>query len=95
MKLKEFAFLTDGVQLMVSEFIRSCGINVYIYILRPPFSTPVSYMPRQLVPFTSYIHNEIGANEICAADNEERALVISSMNGLQVCYLLQACMPAW
>lgn len=45
-KLKEFAFLTDGVQLMTAIF--------YTW-----------------------------ANEICAGDNEERALVISSMNGMQ------------
>lgn len=45
-RLKEFAFLTTGVQLMTAIF--------YTW-----------------------------ANEICADDNEERALVISSMNGLQ------------
>lgn len=46
MKLKEFAFLTDGVQLMTAIF--------YTW-----------------------------ANEVCAGDNEERAQVISSMNGMQ------------
>ncbi|KAL1624844.1 hypothetical protein SLS54_003567 [Diplodia seriata] len=45
-QLKEFAFLTCGVQLMTAVF--------YTW-----------------------------ANEICAGDNEERALVISSMNGMQ------------
>ncbi|KAF7886821.1 uncharacterized protein EAF02_003468 [Botrytis sinoallii] len=45
-KLKEFAFLTDGVQIMTAVF--------YAW-----------------------------ANEICAGDSEERAIVISSMNGLQ------------
>lgn len=28
-------------------------------------------------------HSDTWANEICAGDNEERALVISSMNGMQ------------
>ncbi|TGO52204.1 hypothetical protein BELL_1676g00020 [Botrytis elliptica] len=45
-KLKEFAFLTDGVQIMTAVF--------YAW-----------------------------ANEICAGDSEERAIVISSINGLQ------------
>ncbi|KAE9376391.1 MFS general substrate transporter [Stipitochalara longipes BDJ] len=45
-KLKEYAFLTTGVQLMTAVF--------YAW-----------------------------ANEICAGDSEERAIVLSSMNGLQ------------
>ncbi|KAL1641091.1 hypothetical protein SLS58_006364 [Diplodia intermedia] len=53
-QLKEFAFLTDGVQLMTAVF--------YTW-----------------------------ANEICAGDNEERALVISSMNGMQ--YAVAAWLP--
>ncbi|KAE8150645.1 major facilitator superfamily domain-containing protein [Aspergillus avenaceus] len=53
-KLKEFAFLTDGVQLMTAIF--------YSW-----------------------------ANEICADDNEERALVVSSMNGFQ--YAVAAWLP--
>ncbi|KAH7052383.1 pantothenate transporter liz1 [Macrophomina phaseolina] len=53
-KLKEFAFLTCGVQLMTAVF--------YTW-----------------------------ANEICAGDNEERALVISSMNGMQ--YAVAAWLP--
>lgn len=52
--LKEFAFLTTGVQLMTAIF--------YTW-----------------------------ANELCAGDNEERALVISSMNGLQ--YAVAAWLP--
>ncbi|ORY61732.1 pantothenate transporter liz1 [Pseudomassariella vexata] len=52
--LKEFAFLTTGVQLMTAVF--------YTW-----------------------------ANEICANDNEERALVISSMNGFQ--YAVAAWLP--
>ncbi|KAF8858271.1 pantothenate transporter liz1 [Acephala macrosclerotiorum] len=52
--LKEFAFLTTGVQLMTAIF--------YTW-----------------------------ANEICAGDNEERALVISSMNGMQ--YAVAAWLP--
>ncbi|RDW87461.1 hypothetical protein BP5796_03155 [Coleophoma crateriformis] len=52
--LKEFAFLTCGVQLMTAVF--------YTW-----------------------------ANEICASDNEERAIVISSMNGLQ--YAVAAWLP--
>lgn len=54
LKLKEFAFLTCGVQLMTAVF--------YTW-----------------------------ANEVCAGDNEERALVISSMNGLQ--YAVAAWVP--
>ncbi|KAK1222183.1 hypothetical protein PQX77_014981 [Marasmius sp. AFHP31] len=53
-KLKEFAFLTVGVQLMTAVF--------YTW-----------------------------ANEICSGDNEERALVISSMNGMQ--YAVAAWLP--
>ncbi|KAF7917387.1 uncharacterized protein EAE98_010150 [Botrytis deweyae] len=53
-KLKEFAFLTDGVQIMTAVF--------YAW-----------------------------ANEICAGDSEERAIVISSMNGLQ--YAVAAWLP--
>ncbi|KAJ7075187.1 pantothenate transporter liz1 [Mycena belliarum] len=53
-KLKEFAFLTGGVQLMTAVF--------YTW-----------------------------ANEICKADNEERALVVSSMNGFQ--YAVAAFLP--
>ncbi|KAJ7470821.1 pantothenate transporter liz1 [Mycena latifolia] len=53
-KLKEFAFLTGGVQLMTAVF--------YTW-----------------------------ANEVCKADNEERALVVSSMNGLQ--YAVAAWLP--
>nr|GAT49036.1 pantothenate transporter Liz1 [Mycena chlorophos] len=53
-KLKEFAFLTGGVQLMTAVF--------YTW-----------------------------ANEVCKADNEERALVVSSMNGLQ--YAVSAWLP--
>ncbi|KAK1148499.1 hypothetical protein N8T08_009504 [Aspergillus melleus] len=53
-KLKEFAFLTDGVQLMTAIF--------YTW-----------------------------ANEVCADDNEERALVVSSMNGFQ--YAVAAWLP--
>ncbi|KUJ16369.1 pantothenate transporter liz1 [Mollisia scopiformis] len=53
-RLKEFAFLTDGVQLMTAIF--------YTW-----------------------------ANEVCAGDNEERALVISSMNGMQ--YAVAAWLP--
>ncbi|KAL3421357.1 major facilitator superfamily transporter [Phlyctema vagabunda] len=52
--LKEFAFLTAGVQLMTAVF--------YTW-----------------------------ANEICANDNEERALVLSSMNGFQ--YAVAAWLP--
>jgi len=52
--LKEFAFMTVGVQLMTAIF--------YTW-----------------------------ANELCADDNEERALVISSMNGLQ--YAVAAWLP--
>ncbi|KAJ7056785.1 pantothenate transporter liz1 [Mycena amicta] len=50
----EFAFLTDGVQLMTAVF--------YTW-----------------------------ANEVCKGDNEERALVLSSMNGLQ--YAVAAWLP--
>ncbi|KAB2579275.1 Pantothenate transporter liz1 [Lasiodiplodia theobromae] len=53
-QVKEFAFLTCGVQLMTAVF--------YTW-----------------------------ANEICAGDNEERALVISSMNGMQ--YAVAAWLP--
>ncbi|RFU34101.1 hypothetical protein B7463_g2257, partial [Scytalidium lignicola] len=53
-KLKEFAFLTAGVQLMTAVF--------YAW-----------------------------ANEICAGDTEERAIVLSSMNGLQ--YAVAAWLP--
>ncbi|KAJ7670488.1 pantothenate transporter liz1 [Mycena olivaceomarginata] len=53
-KLKEFAFLTGGVQLMTAVF--------YTW-----------------------------ANEVCKGDNEERALVVSSMNGLQ--YAVAAWLP--
>ncbi|KAF8206968.1 major facilitator superfamily domain-containing protein [Mycena galopus ATCC 62051] len=53
-KLKEFAFLTGGVQLMTAVF--------YTW-----------------------------ANEVCKSDNEERALVVSSMNGLQ--YAVAAWLP--
>ncbi|KAJ7220334.1 pantothenate transporter liz1 [Mycena pura] len=53
-KLKEFAFLTGGVQLMTAVF--------YTW-----------------------------ANEVCKRDNEERALVVSSMNGLQ--YAVAAWLP--
>ncbi|KAL1984901.1 hypothetical protein VTN96DRAFT_8560 [Rasamsonia emersonii] len=52
--LKEFAFLTDGVQLMTAIF--------YTW-----------------------------ANEVCSDDNEERALVVSSMNGFQ--YAVAAWLP--
>ncbi|KAL1968635.1 hypothetical protein VTN77DRAFT_1461 [Rasamsonia byssochlamydoides] len=52
--LKEFAFLTDGVQLMTAIF--------YTW-----------------------------ANEVCSDDNEERALVVSSMNGFQ--YAVTAWLP--
>jgi len=45
-KIKQFAFMTSGTQLMTAVF--------YTW-----------------------------ANEVCASDNEERALVISSMNGMQ------------
>ncbi|KAH8807539.1 pantothenate transporter liz1 [Xylogone sp. PMI_703] len=54
LKLKEFAFLTAGVQLMTAVF--------YAW-----------------------------ANEICARDTEERAIVLSSMNGLQ--YAVAAWLP--
>ncbi|KAH8596063.1 pantothenate transporter liz1 [Bisporella sp. PMI_857] len=53
-KLKQFAFMTTGVQLMTAIF--------YTW-----------------------------ANEVCAGDNEERALVISSMNGMQ--YAVAAWLP--
>ncbi|KAA8575838.1 hypothetical protein EYC84_004927 [Monilinia fructicola] len=53
-KLKEFAFLTNGAQIMTAVF--------YAW-----------------------------ANEICAGDSEERAIVISSMNGLQ--YAVAAWLP--
>ncbi|KAF7540299.1 hypothetical protein G7054_g1484 [Neopestalotiopsis clavispora] len=53
-QLKEFAFLTSGVQLMTAIF--------YTW-----------------------------ANEICADNNEERALVVSSMNGFQ--YAVAAWLP--
>ncbi|TGO54808.1 hypothetical protein BOTNAR_0258g00010 [Botryotinia narcissicola] len=53
-KLKEFAFLTDGVQIMTAVF--------YAW-----------------------------ANKICAGDSEERAIVLSSMNGLQ--YAVAAWLP--
>ncbi|PMD36352.1 MFS general substrate transporter [Hyaloscypha variabilis F] len=53
-KLKEYAFLTTGVQLMTAVF--------YTW-----------------------------ANEICAGDSEERAIVLSSMNGLQ--YAVAAWLP--
>ncbi|KAH8700251.1 pantothenate transporter liz1 [Talaromyces proteolyticus] len=52
--LKEFAFLTDGVQLMTAIF--------YTW-----------------------------ANEVCSDDNEERAFVVSSMNGFQ--YAVAAWLP--
>lgn len=54
LRLKEFAFLTAGVQLVTAVF--------YTW-----------------------------ANEICADDNEERAMVISSMNGMQ--YAVAAWLP--
>ncbi|GAD99144.1 hypothetical protein AN4142.2 [Paecilomyces variotii No. 5] len=53
-KLKEFAFLTDGVQLMTAIY--------YTW-----------------------------ANEVCSDDNEERAFVVSSMNGFQ--YAVAAWLP--
>jgi ACS family pantothenate transporter-like MFS transporter len=59
--LKEFAFLTTGVQLMTAV--------LYVYCPWPEIPSNCS----------SYTF----ANEICAGDNEERALVLSSMNGLQ------------
>jgi hypothetical protein len=44
-----------------------------------------------LLTFCFSTHSYSWANEICASDNEERAIVISSMNGFQ--YAVAAWLP--
>lgn len=72
--LKEFAFLTAGVQLMTAV----------LYALLQPFS-------RTGICLLTANHSYTWANEVCADDNEQRALVIGSMNGFQ--YAVAAWLP--